>query len=56
MTKVRYGKTVYPGGRAIDVVSDHQEWTDWAVEALKEAAIREATLKINPDEIPYRIA
>jgi hypothetical protein len=33
--------------RSIDVVSDRQESTDWAANAIKEAAIKEAARKLD---------
>jgi hypothetical protein len=36
--KIKHGTSCYPGGRSIEVVSDHPEWTAWAVRKLYEAA------------------
>jgi hypothetical protein len=36
--KQQYGQFAFAGGRKIEVVSDFQEWTDWAVAVLDAAA------------------
>lgn len=36
-----HGTFCYPGGRKIEVMSPHPEWTAWAVRKLDEAAERE---------------
>jgi hypothetical protein len=33
-----HGTTCYPGGRRIEVMSPHPQWTQWAVDALYKSA------------------
>jgi len=35
--KIRHGTFCYPGGRSIEIVSDHPQWTAWAVQKLYAA-------------------
>lgn len=36
-----YGRDTYPNGRIIRLMSPHQDWLDWAVQAIEEAAKQE---------------
>lgn len=36
--RVMHGRTCYPGGRQIEVISPYPDWTQWAVAVLNKAA------------------
>ena len=38
---VQYGAISYPGGRKLEITSEHEEWLDWAIKALYEQAERD---------------
>ena len=45
LKKERYGSICYPGGRNLEITSEHLEWVQWAKEALyKQAEIEQLAL------------